>query len=99
MWTHRDDSVKRALTVHLIADVVVGSNQRHARILHAIDFIFIRHHKHQANPKTHKARTKTLVVRMQTACTSSVFRPDDELKLQPAGGLKDLPRMLAELLN
>lgn len=68
MWTHGDDSIKGALTVHLIADVVVGSHQRHACILHAVNVIFIRHHKYQANPKTHKARRKTLAVRMQTAC-------------------------------
>lgn len=68
MWTYGDDGIERALTVHLIADVVVGSHERHARVLHAVNVIFIRHHKHQAYSRTHKTHTNMLAVKMQTLC-------------------------------
>lgn len=50
-WTYRDDGFKRALAVRLVADVVVCSDESHARVLHPVDVVFVRHHEHQADPE------------------------------------------------
>lgn len=52
LWlTYRDDSFERALTVRLVTDVVVGSDESHTCVLHPVDIVVVRHHKHQADPE------------------------------------------------
>lgn len=77
--THRDDGVEGALAVHLVLDVVVGADQRHAGVLHAVHVVFIGHHEHQADPETHTTKEKVAAVEMQSVRrSSSVFISSQE---------------------
>lgn len=75
LWrTYLDDGFERALAVRLIADVVVGSDQSHACVLHPVDVVFVRHHKHQADPE--RERDKSEALEMQRASGSVSVQSD-----------------------
>lgn len=98
--TYSDDGFESALAVRLVTDVVVGSDESHARVLHPVDVVFVRHHEHQADPEPSERRPpETRVSRLKCgACAAAQSgRPSQSAAFREAADVSQ--SCLTKLLN